>query len=46
MEGIPWGQVKDGDLDPLRVGVFSSSTSFRIRALQELRDRIGKSERT
>ncbi|KAJ6123299.1 eIF-2-alpha kinase activator GCN1 [Penicillium capsulatum] len=39
MDGIPWDQVKAGDLDALRVAVFSSSTSRRLRALQELRDR-------
>ncbi|KAJ5888776.1 hypothetical protein N7495_008817 [Penicillium taxi] len=40
MEGIPWEQVKAGDLDALRVALFSSSTSRRLRALQELRDKI------
>ncbi|KAJ5591715.1 uncharacterized protein N7459_002084 [Penicillium hispanicum] len=41
MEGIPWDQVKAGDLDALRVALFSSSTLRRLRALQELRDRSG-----
>ena len=42
MDPIPWDQVKAGDLDALRVALFSSSTSRRLRALQELRDRSGK----
>ncbi|KAJ5286971.1 eIF-2-alpha kinase activator GCN1 [Penicillium angulare] len=41
MEGIPWDKVKAGDLDALRVALFSSSTSRRLRALQELRDKSG-----
>ncbi|KAJ5151043.1 eIF-2-alpha kinase activator GCN1 [Penicillium canariense] len=41
MDPIPWDQVKAGDLDALRVALFSSSTSRRLRALQELRDRSG-----
>ncbi|KAJ5730240.1 eIF-2-alpha kinase activator GCN1 [Penicillium malachiteum] len=40
MEGIPWDQVKAGDLGSLRVALFSSSTLRRVRALQELRDKI------
>jgi hypothetical protein len=39
MDPIPWDQVKTGDLDVLRVALFSSSTSRRLRALQELRDK-------
>jgi len=42
MDPIPWDQVKTGDLDALRVALFSSSTSRRLRALQELRDKSGK----
>ncbi|KAL5364855.1 armadillo-type protein [Aspergillus floccosus] len=41
MDDFPWDQVKAGDLETLRVVLFSSSTSRRIRALQDLRDRIG-----
>ncbi|KAJ5668883.1 eIF-2-alpha kinase activator GCN1 [Penicillium macrosclerotiorum] len=41
MDAVPWDQVKAGDLDALRVALFSSSTSRRLRALQELRDRTG-----
>jgi hypothetical protein len=41
MEGIPWDQVKAGDLDALQVVLLSSSTSRRLRALQELRDKNG-----
>lgn len=41
MDGIPWDQVKAGDLDALQVVLLSSSTSRRLRALQELRDRNG-----
>ncbi|KAJ6103211.1 hypothetical protein N7486_005638 [Penicillium sp. IBT 16267x] len=41
MDGVPWDQVKAGDLDVLRVALFSSSTSRRLRALQELRDKSG-----
>ncbi|KAJ6180249.1 hypothetical protein N7519_010710 [Penicillium mononematosum] len=41
MDGIPWDQVKAGDLDALQVVLFSSSTSRRLRALQELRDKNG-----
>lgn len=42
MDDFPWDQVKSGDLESLLVVLFSSSTSRRIRALQELRERIGK----
>ncbi|KAK9847538.1 hypothetical protein MYU51_018633 [Penicillium brevicompactum] len=41
MDGIPWDQVKAGDLDALRVALLSSSTSRRLRALQDLRDKNG-----
>ncbi|KAJ5770721.1 uncharacterized protein N7511_002772 [Penicillium nucicola] len=41
MDGIPWDQVKAGDLDALQVVLLSSSTSRRLRALHELRDRNG-----
>jgi hypothetical protein len=41
MDGIPWDQVKAGDLDALQVVLLSSSTSRRLRALQELRDKNG-----
>ncbi|EAW06304.1 translational activator GCN1 [Aspergillus clavatus NRRL 1] len=41
MDDFPWEQVKAGDLESLRVVLFSSSTARRTRALQELRDRIG-----
>ncbi|KAE8335069.1 hypothetical protein BDV24DRAFT_14814 [Aspergillus arachidicola] len=41
MDDFPWDQVKSGDLESLLVTLFSSSTSRRIRALQELRERIG-----
>ncbi|KAE8397245.1 armadillo-type protein [Aspergillus pseudonomiae] len=41
MDDFPWDQVKSGDLESLLVVLFSSSTSRRIRALQELRERIG-----
>ncbi|KAJ5485375.1 eIF-2-alpha kinase activator GCN1 [Penicillium diatomitis] len=39
MDPIPWDQVKSGDLDALRVALLSSSTSRRVRTLQELRDK-------
>ncbi|KAJ5084239.1 hypothetical protein NUU61_008818 [Penicillium alfredii] len=39
MDSLPWDQVKAGDLDALRVILFSSSTARRLRALQELRDK-------
>ncbi|KAL4807002.1 armadillo-type protein [Aspergillus unguis] len=41
MDDIPWDQVKSGDLESLRVALFSSSTSRRTRALSDLRDKIG-----
>jgi hypothetical protein len=41
MDDFPWEQVKSGDLESLRDALFSSSTTRRTRALQELRDRIG-----
>ncbi|KAH1839292.1 hypothetical protein KXX54_003123 [Aspergillus fumigatus] len=41
MDDFPWEQVKSGDLESLRVALFSSSTTRRTHALQELRDRIG-----
>ncbi|KAE8145084.1 armadillo-type protein [Aspergillus avenaceus] len=41
MDDFPWDQIISGDLQDLYVILFSSSTSRRIRALQELRDRIG-----
>ncbi|KAF7131418.1 hypothetical protein CNMCM5793_004589 [Aspergillus hiratsukae] len=41
MDDFPWEQVKSGELESLRDVLFSSSTSRRTRALQELRDRIG-----
>ncbi|CAG8889599.1 unnamed protein product [Penicillium egyptiacum] len=41
MDGIPWDQVKAGDLNALQVVLLSSSTSRRLRALQELRDKNG-----
>ncbi|PWY70413.1 60S ribosomal protein L19 [Aspergillus heteromorphus CBS 117.55] len=41
MDDFPWDQVDAGDLDGLRVVLFSSSTARRIRALQDLRERIG-----
>ncbi|KAI9370427.1 armadillo-type protein [Aspergillus egyptiacus] len=41
MDEFPWDQVKSGDLESLRVVLFSSSTSRRIRALNDLRDKIG-----
>lgn len=41
MDGIPWDQVKSGDLDPLQAVLRSSSTSRRLRALHDLRDKIG-----
>ncbi|KAB8067613.1 armadillo-type protein [Aspergillus leporis] len=40
MDDFPWNQVKSGNLESLFV-IFSSSTSRRIRTLQELRERIG-----
>ncbi|PYH95398.1 60S ribosomal protein L19 [Aspergillus ellipticus CBS 707.79] len=43
MDDFPWDQVDAGDLEGLRVVLFSSSTARRIRALQDLRDRIGSS---
>lgn len=43
MDQFPWDQVNSGDLDSLHVLLFSSSTSRRIRCLQELRDRNGMS---
>jgi hypothetical protein len=41
MDDFPWEQVKSGDLESLRDALFSSSTTRRTRALQELRDKIG-----
>lgn len=41
MDDIPWDQVRSGDLESLRVVLFSSSTSRRTRALSDLRDKIG-----
>ncbi|XHG02859.1 hypothetical protein AWENTII_006184 [Aspergillus wentii] len=41
MDEFPWEQVKTGDLESLSVVLFSSSTSRRVRALQELRDKAG-----
>ncbi|KAF9886136.1 hypothetical protein FE257_011961 [Aspergillus nanangensis] len=41
MDEFPWDQVKAGDLESLRLVLFSSSTALRVRALQDLRDRIG-----
>ncbi|CAG7931945.1 unnamed protein product [Penicillium olsonii] len=41
MDAIPWDQVKAGDLDALQVVLLSSSTSRRLRALQDLRDKNG-----
>ncbi|GKZ36456.1 translational activator of GCN4 [Aspergillus brasiliensis] len=43
MDDFPWDQVESGDLGSLQVVLFSSSTARRIRALQDLRDRIGSS---
>ncbi|PYH40127.1 putative translational activator [Aspergillus saccharolyticus JOP 1030-1] len=40
MDDFPWDQVDSGNLESLQVVLFSSSTARRIRALQELRDRI------
>ncbi|PYI28244.1 ARM repeat-containing protein [Aspergillus indologenus CBS 114.80] len=40
MDDFPWEQVDSGNLESLQVVLFSSSTARRIRALQELRDRI------
>ncbi|KAH8425604.1 putative translational activator [Aspergillus melleus] len=41
MDDFPWDQVKAGDLESLHLVLFTSSTSRRTRALQDLRDRIG-----
>ena len=41
MDDFPWDQVESGDLESLQVVLFDSSTARRIRALQDLRDRIG-----
>lgn len=41
MDHFPWDQVNAGDLDGLHLLLFSSSTSRRIRCLQDLRDRNG-----
>ncbi|KAL4869999.1 hypothetical protein BDV12DRAFT_166834 [Aspergillus spectabilis] len=41
MDDFPWDQVKSGDFESLRVVLFSSSTSRRIRALNDLREKIG-----
>ncbi|KAL2824646.1 armadillo-type protein [Aspergillus cavernicola] len=41
MDDLPWDQVKSGDLERLRLVLFSSSTSRRIRALNDLRETIG-----
>ncbi|KAL3473614.1 armadillo-type protein [Aspergillus californicus] len=40
MDELPWDQVKSGDFESLRVVLLSSSTS-RIRALNDLREKIG-----
>lgn len=42
MDDIPWDQVLSGDLESLRLVIFSSSTARRTLALQELRERIGQ----
>ncbi|PLB47063.1 ARM repeat-containing protein [Aspergillus steynii IBT 23096] len=41
MDDFPWDQVKAGDLESLHLVLFTSSTSRRTRALQDLHDRIG-----
>ncbi|KAL1855477.1 translational activator of GCN4 [Paecilomyces lecythidis] len=41
MDDEQWNEVKNGDLDSLGNVLLSSSTSIRIRALQELRDKNG-----
>ncbi|KAL3466284.1 armadillo-type protein [Aspergillus heterothallicus] len=41
MDEFPWEQVKSGDLESLRVVLFSSSTARRTRALSDLREKIG-----
>ncbi|KAL4986897.1 armadillo-type protein [Aspergillus falconensis] len=41
MDDFPWDQVKSGDLENLRVVLFSSSTSRRTRVLTDLREKIG-----
>ncbi|KAL2872277.1 putative translational activator [Aspergillus lucknowensis] len=41
MDDFPWDQVKAGDLESLRVVLFSSSTLRRTRALNDLREKIG-----
>ena len=44
MDDFPWQQVKSGDLVSLQVLISSSSTSRRVRALQELRDKAGTTD--
>ncbi|KAJ9309219.1 hypothetical protein DTO217A2_1157 [Paecilomyces variotii] len=41
MDDEQWNEVKNGDLESLGNVLLSSSTSRRIRALQELRDKNG-----
>ncbi|KAL4880474.1 armadillo-type protein [Aspergillus karnatakaensis] len=41
MDEFPWDQVKSGDFENLRVVLLSSSTSRRVRALNDLREKIG-----
>ncbi|KAL2005324.1 hypothetical protein VTN00DRAFT_2535 [Thermoascus crustaceus] len=41
MDEVQWNEVKNGDLESLGDALLSSSTSRRVRALQELRDKNG-----
>jgi hypothetical protein len=41
MDEIQWDAVQNGDLESLGVVLLSSSTSRRVRALQEIREKNG-----
>jgi hypothetical protein len=41
MDEIQWNEVRNGDLESLGAVLFSGSTSRRIRALQEIREKNG-----
>jgi hypothetical protein len=41
MDEIQWNEVRNGDLESLGAVLFSGSTSHRIRALQEIREKNG-----
>jgi hypothetical protein len=46
MDEIKWDAVQNGDLGSLGNVLLSSSTSRRVRALQEIREKNGTAFRT